>query len=151
MRAISGYSLVLFIARRQRKANSSVRHESQLYVKAPLHSRETCEDLHPFIIKYATGVRIGDKIIHMPESVLTKSLVEDHVQLDHSQNAKDATEQEKNMGLSQAIQLYPKAVAWAVFISAAIIMKGYDIVLLSSFYALPQFSDKFGVNSMASS
>jgi SP family general alpha glucoside:H+ symporter-like MFS transporter len=82
----------------------------------------------------------------MTESLTTTSSANEHVHLDHSQEAKDATEQEKNMSLMQAIKLYPKAVAWSVFISAAIIMEGYDIVLLSSFYALPQFNKKFGVS-----
>lgn len=47
----------------------------------------------------------------MTESLTTTSSAKEHVHLDHSQEAKDATEQEKNMSLMQAIKLYPKAVA----------------------------------------
>lgn len=87
---------------------------------------------------------IGNTSI-MSASSNSDAPLENQVHLDHSQEAKDATEQEKNMTLMQAIKLYPKAVAWSVLISTAIIMEGYDIVLLSSFYALPQFNKRFGV------
>jgi SP family general alpha glucoside:H+ symporter-like MFS transporter len=64
---------------------------------------------------------------------------------DLSAEAKDATNKEHQMGFMQAIKLYPKAVGWSILLSTAIIMEGYDVVLLSSFYALPQFNKKYGV------
>ncbi|KAK9318700.1 hypothetical protein V1517DRAFT_342455, partial [Lipomyces orientalis] len=42
----------------------------------------------------------------------------------------------------QALKLYPKAVGWSVLLSLAIVMEGYDIVLLNSFYAFPAFVKK---------
>jgi SP family general alpha glucoside:H+ symporter-like MFS transporter len=62
-----------------------------------------------------------------------------------SAEAKDATDKEHQMGFKQALRLYPKAVGWSILLSTAIIMEGYDVVLLSSFYALPQFNKKYGV------
>ncbi|KAJ8102402.1 general substrate transporter [Lipomyces tetrasporus] len=58
--------------------------------------------------------------------------------------AKDATDQEHQMSIIQAIKLYPKAVGWSLVLSLAIIMEGYDLILLGSFYAFPTFVQKYG-------
>ncbi|RVD84815.1 uncharacterized protein DFL_003154 [Arthrobotrys flagrans] len=58
--------------------------------------------------------------------------------------AREATEIEHNLTLWQNIRLYPKAIAWSVLMSTAIIMEGYDIVLIGSFYAFPSFNQKYG-------
>ncbi|MCJ1289381.1 hypothetical protein MMC34_000913 [Xylographa carneopallida] len=54
------------------------------------------------------------------------------------------TEAEKRMGIIEGFRLYPKAAAWSMLLSTAIIMEGYDVVLLASFYAFPQFNQKYG-------
>ncbi|KAB8227423.1 hypothetical protein ETB97_009443 [Aspergillus alliaceus] len=59
-------------------------------------------------------------------------------------NAKAATDKEQQMTLLQGIKLYPKAVAWSVFISTCIVMEGYDISLVNNFYAFDQFNRKYG-------
>jgi SP family general alpha glucoside:H+ symporter-like MFS transporter len=59
-------------------------------------------------------------------------------------NAKSATEKEHKMTLLQGIRLYPKAVAWSLLISTCICMEGYDVCLLSNFYAFPAFNRKYG-------
>lgn len=59
-------------------------------------------------------------------------------------NAKAATDKEQQMTLLQGIKLYPKAVAWSVFISTCIVMEGYDISLVNNFYAFDQFNKKYG-------
>jgi len=48
------------------------------------------------------------------------------------------------MTLMQGIRLYPKAVFWSLLISTCIAMEGYDVCLLSSFYAFAQFNRKYG-------
>jgi SP family general alpha glucoside:H+ symporter-like MFS transporter len=60
-------------------------------------------------------------------------------------DARQASNAEKEMGLWQALKLYPKAVAWSIGISAALIMEGYGIVLLGNFYAFPAFQQRYGV------
>ena len=55
-----------------------------------------------------------------------------------------ATAKEHSMTLWQGIKLYPKAMGWSVFFSTAIIMEGYDAVLMGSFYAYPSFQVKYG-------
>ena len=59
-------------------------------------------------------------------------------------NARSATDKEHNMTLLQGIRLYPKAVAWSLLISTCICMEGYDVCLLSNFYAFPAFNRKYG-------
>ncbi|KIX01687.1 uncharacterized protein Z518_09413 [Rhinocladiella mackenziei CBS 650.93] len=71
--------------------------------------------------------------------------------LDHAEavdevihDAQKATDKEHKMTLWQGIQLYPKAVGWSILISTCICMEGYDVCLLSNFYAFPQFRKKYG-------
>ncbi|KAL3418206.1 sugar porter family MFS transporter [Phlyctema vagabunda] len=62
-----------------------------------------------------------------------------------SAEAKDATQHEHSLSLLQALKLYPKAVGWSILLSTAVIMEGYDVVLLPSFYAMPEFNRKYGI------
>lgn len=62
-----------------------------------------------------------------------------------NEEAQHAADDEKSMGLFQAIKLYPKAVGWSVVLSSALIMEGYDLALLGSLYGSPMFNQKYGV------
>jgi len=79
--------------------------------------------------------------VHVDDSVVPKA----HHLAEATAGARSATEQEHNMTFMQAIKLYPKAMAWSILLSTAIVMEGYDVVLIGSFYALPQFNEKYGV------
>lgn len=59
-------------------------------------------------------------------------------------NARIATSKEHSMSLWNGIKLYPKAIGWSVLFSTAIVMEGYDVVLMGSFYALEPFNKKYG-------
>ncbi|KAF7291456.1 MFS general substrate transporter [Mycena kentingensis (nom. inval.)] len=61
------------------------------------------------------------------------------------QDAKSATTKEHQMSLLDGLRIYPKAIAWSMLISTCIVMEGYDVCLLSNFYAFPQFNQKYGV------
>lgn len=60
------------------------------------------------------------------------------------QDAQNATTREHQMTLWQGIKLYPKAIGWSVLFSMAIVMEGYDVVLMGSFFAYPSFQAKYG-------
>ncbi|KAJ5138881.1 uncharacterized protein N7515_003729 [Penicillium bovifimosum] len=64
--------------------------------------------------------------------------------LQTSTEAHAAIEKEHHMTAFQALKLYPKAVAWSLLLSCAIIMEGYDVVLIGSFFAFPAFNQKYG-------
>lgn len=59
-------------------------------------------------------------------------------------DAQAATDKEHEMTLLQGLQLYPKAIGWSLLFSSVIIMEGYDVVLMGSFYAYPTFREKYG-------
>jgi hypothetical protein len=55
-------------------------------------------------------------------------------------DARDAFEGEKGMTLWQGIRLYPKAIAWSIILSSALIMEGYDTALLVCNFHLVSFA-----------
>ena len=55
-----------------------------------------------------------------------------------------STEMEKKMGILEGLRTYPKAIGWSVLLSTAIVMEGYDVVLLANFYEFPPFAKKYG-------
>lgn len=61
-----------------------------------------------------------------------------------TQDATKATKSEQNMTLMEGIRLYPKAIAWSVLLSGAIIMEGYDVNIIANLQAVPAFKRKFG-------
>lgn len=84
---------------------------------------------------------MADKEAQLPDAKMT---------IAPNEEAQHAADDEKSMGLLQAIKLYPKAVGWSVVLSSALIMEGYDLALLGSLYGSPQFNRKYGVLNPAS-
>jgi SP family general alpha glucoside:H+ symporter-like MFS transporter len=68
-----------------------------------------------------------------------------HEELKPEYGARNAEAQEKTMTLMQAIKLYPTAIGWSMVLSTALVMEGYDLLLLSNLYANPLFNQKYGV------
>ncbi|KAH8691181.1 putative MFS transporter [Talaromyces proteolyticus] len=63
----------------------------------------------------------------------------------HTLNATaDITKSEHELGFFMAVKQYPMAVFWAMFFCIAVIMAGFDAQLVTSFYALPSFQQRFG-------
>ncbi|KAH6692287.1 general substrate transporter [Plectosphaerella plurivora] len=54
-------------------------------------------------------------------------------------------EAEHNIGVFQAFKTYKRAAFWSIAISTTIIMEGYDVTLLGSFYGYPEFRKAYGV------
>jgi len=61
------------------------------------------------------------------------------------EEARQAQEAEHSLSIMQAFRKYPKAIGWSVIISLAIVMEGYDLTLMSSFFAQPAFQRYYGV------
>lgn len=55
-----------------------------------------------------------------------------------------ATRAEQKMTFLGGCQLYPKAIAWSIVLSSAIIMEGYGTTLIFSFFTLPLFQRLYG-------
>ncbi|KAH6980948.1 general substrate transporter [Ilyonectria sp. MPI-CAGE-AT-0026] len=58
--------------------------------------------------------------------------------------ALEATTQEHNLGVLQAFKTYKRAAFWSIMISTTVIMEGYDVTLIGSFYGYPTFKKKYG-------
>ena len=86
----------------------------------------------------------GGDVLTLSDSVAHRLSVSraDFVALNN--DARAGAESEQSLSLWQALNLYPKAAAWSILLSTALVMEGYDTLLLSNFFALPQFSEKFG-------
>lgn len=65
--------------------------------------------------------------------------------LDQEENAVLGTRAETELSVSKALKYYRKAILWSVIISMATVMESYDLMLINSFYAYPQFQKKYGV------
>lgn len=58
--------------------------------------------------------------------------------------AMEATAQEHSIGFIQGFKTYKRAAMWSFLISMTVIMEGYDVTLLGSFYGYPMFRRKYG-------
>ncbi|KAL2802977.1 general substrate transporter [Aspergillus granulosus] len=67
------------------------------------------------------------------------------VQADLIRQAQESDEADRKLTIRQALAKYKKAVFWAMFLSTSLIMEGYDLVLVTSFYGQTQFKERFGV------
>lgn len=65
-------------------------------------------------------------------------------------DAREATEAEHNLTLTQALKMYPQAVGWSVLVSTACVMEGYDMAVIGQLFAQNAFKQAFGVHSNGS-
>ena len=49
-------------------------------------------------------------------------------------DAQKATQSEQKMSVWEATKTYPKACGWSVLASTALVMEGYDLVVIGSFF-----------------
>ncbi|KAI1656618.1 sugar transporter [Daldinia decipiens] len=61
--------------------------------------------------------------------------------------ADDANERERDMKLSHAFKVYPKAIGWSMLLSSCIIMEGFGTSIVGSYISFPPFRDKFGTQA----
>ncbi|KAK6064288.1 sugar porter family MFS transporter [Seiridium cupressi] len=68
----------------------------------------------------------------------------DNTAFDTVQDAARATQAEHQMGFFESLKLYRKGVPWSMLLSTAIIMEGFDLILLGGLIAFPAFEERFG-------
>ncbi|KAI8670190.1 MFS domain-containing protein [Fusarium keratoplasticum] len=64
-----------------------------------------------------------------------------------SQQAYLGSATEQHMGIIEGFRTYPKAVIYSIILSTAIIMEGFDMVLIASFFSMPAFAKQYGTLS----
>jgi SP family general alpha glucoside:H+ symporter-like MFS transporter len=57
---------------------------------------------------------------------------------------KRTAEKERQTTVSEAVRLYRNAIGWSVLLSTAVIMEGYDLLLVTSFFAFQPWAKKYG-------
>ncbi|KAK9423814.1 putative Major facilitator superfamily (MFS) profile domain-containing protein [Seiridium unicorne] len=82
-------------------------------------------------------------VIHLPRDSIRKMSANTGV-VDMAADAAKATEFEHRMGLVQSLKVYRKGALWSLALSTAIIMEGFDLILLNSLFGFPSFKEKFG-------
>ncbi|KAJ5540914.1 hypothetical protein N7494_005990 [Penicillium frequentans] len=99
----------------------------------------------PETVNYQDDERRGQEYSGLdPEKPIAQCTEQTSEVISFADNAKQGADLEKQMTLGRAIKLYPKAVFWSIVLSTALVMEGYDTLLLANFYALPTFSKKYG-------
>lgn len=56
----------------------------------------------------------------------------------------EAIRAEHELTFTEALRLYPKAIAWSGFVSIGVIMLAFDPQLIGNLYSTPQFARDFG-------
>jgi SP family general alpha glucoside:H+ symporter-like MFS transporter len=59
-------------------------------------------------------------------------------------DAKAADDKEHKMTAREGWRTHKKAILWSMALSGALIMEGYDVVVIGSFYGHPAFLKRFG-------
>lgn len=100
------------------------------------------EDKHIEDALISSGLEKKDSSI----AAETNTNVDDYISkfLEMSEDARADDQKEKQMTLKEGVKTFPKAIAWSVVLSTALIMEGYDTCLLASFYAFDGFKKQFG-------
>lgn len=75
---------------------------------------------------------------------VTRVTTEDSHDAILTREARHGAEAEHKMTLWQGLRTYPHAVGWSIFFSTAVIMVGFDIVLIGSLWAVGPFQRAFG-------
>ncbi|KAL9112344.1 MAG: hypothetical protein Q9227_003462 [Pyrenula ochraceoflavens] len=77
-------------------------------------------------------------------SVRTQSQSSSGEQDNYEYLAQEATKREHDLTLFRAIKRYPKAVCWSLLLSTAIVMEGFQLILMEQMFAYPAFQKSFG-------
>ncbi|KPM43787.1 Maltose permease MAL31 [Neonectria ditissima] len=92
---------------------------------------------------------MAQKVVIPTERELDGLDLNDPLTLELIQRAQDADIADKQLTIRQALKKYRKAVLWAALLSVSLIMEGYDLVMIGSFYGQTQFQERFGKYSAA--
>lgn len=93
---------------------------------------------------YVAEVIAQPDTLHIPDEVFRKVSVSNPDFGGLQADSKDATDFETTMSVREGLKLYKKGIGWSIILSTAIVMEGYDTILLGNFYGNAAFNRKFG-------
>lgn len=86
----------------------------------------------------------ADEVITHPTDILRRASADDPDLGKLSDQAAIGARNEQEQTILEAFKQYPKAVGWSLLLSTAVVMEGYDTVLITSFFALGPFLQRYG-------
>ncbi|CAK7243294.1 MAG: hypothetical protein STHCBS139747_004812 [Sporothrix thermara] len=86
----------------------------------------------------------SDKIVPTREELDAFDL-DDPQTVELIQYARDSHDADAQLTLLGAVKKYRKACLWAAVLSTSLVMEGYDLVIITSFYGQTQFRNRFGI------
>jgi SP family general alpha glucoside:H+ symporter-like MFS transporter len=93
-------------------------------------------------VTYGTmGVQPGDTNVISPDMPDETNQHDDMLEINKT---RDITASEHELKFWDAVKQHPTAVFWSMFFCIAVVMAGFDAQLVTSFYALPAFQQRFG-------
>ncbi|ETN39606.1 uncharacterized protein HMPREF1541_05832 [Cyphellophora europaea CBS 101466] len=88
--------------------------------------------------------RADDGVVRVNDAAMRQLSVDNPNIVQSFAEAKAATAGEHELTIRDAIRLYPKAIAFSIIFSTAVVMEGYDLSLMGSFFGLPPFRNFYG-------
>ena len=88
--------------------------------------------------------RANDGVLRVKDDAMRKLSVVNPEIVQEYEEAKAATAGEHELTIRDALKLYPKAIAFSIIFSTAVVMEGYDLSLMGSFFGFPPFQQFYG-------
>jgi len=101
--------------------------------------------MSPNLEKSVSGPAMTENVVALDEGQYRRMSLSDPAAAELARSAAKATAAEHKMTLWEGIKTYPHAVAWSAFLSTAIVMEGFDKILINNLYAYEPFKKAFGV------
>lgn len=91
--------------------------------------------------------RTNDGVSRINDASLRKLSAINPEVVQEFEEAKMAAEKEHQLTIRDAVKLYPKAIIFSIIFSSAVIMEGYDLSLMGSFFGFPVSISRAGVGA----
>lgn len=88
--------------------------------------------------------RASDNVIRVNDDAMRRLSSVNPAIVQEFEEAKAATASEHELSIRDALKLYPKAIAFSIIFSTAVVMEGYDLSLMGSFFGFPPFRNFYG-------
>lgn len=88
--------------------------------------------------------RAEDGVLRIDDNAMRKMSQANASIVDEISYAREATEKEHQLTIRDAFKLYPKAIGFSLIFSTAVIMEGYDLSLMGSFFGFTEFKNFYG-------
>jgi MFS transporter, SP family, general alpha glucoside:H+ symporter len=88
--------------------------------------------------------RADDDVIRINDDAMRRLSSINPTIVQEFEQAKAATASEHDLTIRDALKLYPKAIGFSIIFSTAVVMEGYDLSLMGSFFGFPPFRNFYG-------